>query len=229
MSSAGLPGKRGQKGARGEKGIGGLKGKVGPKGFKGETGIDCNTTQVENIHKENQKLKKKLHFITNYTRNLERDLTELKTDHEILKNLTYSYMGGRPCLVDVEVSNGGWSKPAGSFVLSGSDLTLRCNEGFVIKNVRKTTCQDGKFSVVENIGCIRPRDCNELKQLDSSVKNEVYTIYPHGGVSTQVFCDMISDKHAWTVISNRYDGSVDFARSWSEYLTGFGNKQTEYR
>ena len=30
------------------------------------------------------------------------------------------------------------------------------------------------------------------------------------------------------MINNRFDGSVNYARSWSEYVGGFGNKQTEY-
>ena len=60
---------------------------------------------------------------------------------------------GRPCLVDVTISNGKLDKPLGSIVKSGSNLTIKCNEGFVVKSVEKVTCQDGKLSVGENTGC----------------------------------------------------------------------------
>jgi len=228
LAGAGLPGKRGQKGASGEKGSIGAKGDVGQKGLKGDSGTNCNTTEFEIIHKENQQLKNELRIITNYTRKLETNLNTLKSDHEFLKNFTYSHMVGRPCLVDAPILNGKFDKPIGSIVKSGSNLTIKCNEGYVVKSVEKVTCQDGKLSLGENIGCKKPRDCDEIKNSDSSVQNGVYTIYPGDDGSTQVFCDMQSEDHAWTVINNRYDGSVDYDRSWSEYVAGFGNKQTEY-
>ena len=45
------------------------------------------------------------------------------------------------------------SKPFGSFIPSGSDVTIKCNEGFLAKDVKKITCQNGKLSVKENITC----------------------------------------------------------------------------
>ena len=60
----------------------------------GESGTNCNTTEFEIIHNENQQLKKELRIITNYTRKLETNLNILKSDHELLKNLTFSHMGG---------------------------------------------------------------------------------------------------------------------------------------
>ena len=60
----------------------------------------------------------------------------------------------RFCLVDAEIiSNGKFDEPTGSFVASGSDLTIKCNKGFVLKGVEKVTCKDGKLSVGENTGC----------------------------------------------------------------------------
>jgi len=34
--------------------------------------------------------------------------------------------------------------------------------------------------------------------------------------------------HGWTVIANRFDGSVDFYQGWEGYYWGFGNQESEY-
>ena len=54
----------------------------------------------------------------------------------------------------------------------------------------------------------------------------VYTIYPKSTMGFPVYCDM--DNGAWTVIQRRINGSVDFKRDWTNYLTGFGNPEHEY-
>jgi len=42
-----------------------------------------------------------------------------------------------------------------------------------------------------------------------------------------VYCEFDSE-HGWTVIQRRLDGSVDFYRSWDNYVAGFGNLRGEY-
>ena len=39
---------------------------------------------------------------------------------------------------------------------------------------------------------------------------------------------MTTDGGGWIVIQKRFDGSIDFNRSWSDYKNGFGNANSEY-
>ena len=57
--------------------------------------------------------------------------------------------------------------------------------------------------------------------------NGVYTISPtvHGN-PIDVWCDM--EEGGWTIIQRRQDGSEDFYRGWTDYVSGFGNKTGEH-
>ncbi|OWF41792.1 Angiopoietin-related protein 7 [Mizuhopecten yessoensis] len=56
----------------------------------------------------------------------------------------------------------------------------------------------------------------------------VFTVTPVTGITFDVYCDMDTPGGPWTVIQNRYDGSVDFMRSWTEYKEGFGYLHGEF-
>ena len=70
----------------------------------------------------------------------------------------------------------------------------------------------------------KPRDCREA-YLSGCRKDGVYTIDPGCGKPFNVFCDMKNG--GWTVFQRRRDGSEDFYRDWSDYVTGFGNLKRE--
>ncbi|OWF44121.1 Ficolin-3 [Mizuhopecten yessoensis] len=55
----------------------------------------------------------------------------------------------------------------------------------------------------------------------------VYTLTPAGS-NVDVFCDMDTAGGPWTIIASRYDGSVDFYKSWNEYKNGFGSLTGEF-
>ncbi|XP_046865581.1 fibrinogen-like protein 1 [Drosophila willistoni] len=62
------------------------------------------------------------------------------------------------------------------------------------------------------------------KGLSSGIhKVEIPGIYP-----ISVLCEGDVEGGGWIVIHKRFDGSVDFNRTWIEYRDGFGNKEGEF-
>lgn len=80
---------------------------------------------------------------------------------------------------------------------------------------------------IYNLRLHLPKDCSNMNE-GVNLHSGVVVIYPRGSYSTvQVFCDIDIDG-AWTVIQRRFNGSVDFNRSWEEYKYGFGSVSSEY-
>ncbi|CAC5363414.1 Fibrinogen-like protein A,Ryncolin-4,Angiopoietin-related protein 7,Angiopoietin-related protein 1,Ficolin-3,Techylectin-5A,Ficolin-2,Ryncolin-1,Tenascin-R, Fibrinogen-like protein 1,Angiopoietin-1,Fibrinogen C domain-containing protein 1-A,Tenascin-N,Tenascin,Fibroleukin,Fibrinogen C domain-containing protein 1,Angiopoietin-related protein 6,Techylectin-5B,Angiopoietin-2,Microfibril-associated glycoprotein 4,Fibrinogen alpha chain,Ficolin-1-A,Ficolin-1,Fibrinogen C domain-containing protein 1-B,Angiopoiet len=70
------------------------------------------------------------------------------------------------------------------------------------------------------------KDCTEIKKARAT--SGVYQIFPAQTEGVMAFCDMDTDSGGWTIIQKRYDGSVNFQRSWADYENGFGNVNGEY-
>ncbi|XP_072540619.1 fibroleukin [Salminus brasiliensis] len=73
-----------------------------------------------------------------------------------------------------------------------------------------------------------PQDCYEIFQLGIK-ENGIYTIQPDPQQpALEAVCDMESAGGGWTVFQRRFDGEVDFNRTWREYRDGFGSAQKEH-
>ncbi|XP_062853067.1 microfibril-associated glycoprotein 4 [Trichomycterus rosablanca] len=60
-------------------------------------------------------------------------------------------------------------------------------------------------------------------------ENGIYTIQPDPQrPALEVVCDMESAGGGWTVFQRRFDGQLDFNRTWQEYRDGFGSLQREH-
>ncbi|XP_055599231.1 angiopoietin-related protein 1-like [Uranotaenia lowii] len=58
----------------------------------------------------------------------------------------------------------------------------------------------------------------------------IYRLQPKtgSGAPFRALCDNNYSNGGWTVIQNRFNGSVDFYRGWKNYAEGFGNLQGEF-
>ena len=69
------------------------------------------------------------------------------------------------------------------------------------------------------------KECREA-YLKGCRQDGVYTIDPGCGKPFNVYCDMKNG--GWTVFQRRRDGSEDFYREWTDYVTGFGYLKREF-
>ncbi|KAM6916576.1 angiopoietin-2a [Xenentodon cancila] len=71
-------------------------------------------------------------------------------------------------------------------------------------------------------------DCAAVYTSGNS-QSGIYTLtIPNTTVEVKAFCDMETDGGGWTVLQKRFDGHVDFHRTWQEYKKGFGEPSSEF-
>uniref|UniRef100_A0A182MWK7 Fibrinogen C-terminal domain-containing protein n=1 Tax=Anopheles culicifacies TaxID=139723 RepID=A0A182MWK7_9DIPT len=90
------------------------------------------------------------------------------------------------------------------------------------------TAKNGAYRDMHNSDSY-PRNCREIEDGMSGEE----TIYPYAdragpGEPLEVYCDQDFEGGGWIVIQNRFDGFVNFNRSWEKYRDGFGDIGTEY-
>ncbi|XP_076601772.1 angiopoietin-4 [Chaetodon auriga] len=72
------------------------------------------------------------------------------------------------------------------------------------------------------------RDCADAYKAGHSVSGLYHIYIGNRSEPVQVYCDMETGGGGWTVFQRRFNGSVDFQRSWREYKMGFGDVLGEH-
>ncbi|XP_068183018.1 angiopoietin-2a [Antennarius striatus] len=71
-------------------------------------------------------------------------------------------------------------------------------------------------------------DCAAIFK-SGNTQSGVHTLtIPNTTMEVKAFCDMETDGGGWTVLQKRFDGRVDFHRTWQEYKEGFGEPSGEF-
>merc|ERR1719427_267210 len=71
------------------------------------------------------------------------------------------------------------------------------------------------------------KSCKDIKDVIPSSVSGIYEIEVDGE-KLEVRCEMNIASGGWTVLHNRYDGSVNFNRNWTSYEDGFGDLNGEF-
>ncbi|KAJ3610641.1 hypothetical protein NHX12_022733 [Muraenolepis orangiensis] len=72
------------------------------------------------------------------------------------------------------------------------------------------------------------RDCAAVFK-SGNTETGVYALtLPNTTQEVKAFCDMETEGGGWTTLQKRFDGRVDFHRTWKEYKMGFGDPLAEY-
>ncbi|KAL3832733.1 hypothetical protein ACJMK2_024348 [Sinanodonta woodiana] len=144
--------------------------------------------------------------------------------------LTMNY--GMPCYCNIvfhaeeKTTNKSVSKPI--VTVPNQHLHSQVQEMFENKSSVLLTNRNKRMTRLEVIlNEIVPRDCVDI-QLMGHNKTGIYKIYPTGTLGFSVRCDMDTNGGGWTVFQRRVDGTVNFARGWTEYQVGFGSLEGEF-
>uniref|UniRef100_A0A7N5ZRL3 Fibrinogen C-terminal domain-containing protein n=1 Tax=Anabas testudineus TaxID=64144 RepID=A0A7N5ZRL3_ANATE len=72
------------------------------------------------------------------------------------------------------------------------------------------------------------KDCADAYKAGHSLSGLYHIYIGNKTEPVQVYCDMETSGGGWTVFQRRFNGSVDFQRSWREYKMGFGDVLGEH-
>ncbi|XP_027133153.1 angiopoietin-2a [Larimichthys crocea] len=71
-------------------------------------------------------------------------------------------------------------------------------------------------------------DCAAVFKSGNTQSGVYILTLPNTTTEVKAFCDMETEGGGWTVLQKRFDGHVDFHRTWQEYKKGFGEPSGEF-
>uniref|UniRef100_A0AAR2L0P3 Fibrinogen C-terminal domain-containing protein n=1 Tax=Pygocentrus nattereri TaxID=42514 RepID=A0AAR2L0P3_PYGNA len=85
----------------------------------------------------------------------------------------------------------------------------------------------GKSAMMQDTP-VQYRDCAAVFK-SGNKESGVYTLtIPDTKEQIKAYCDMEAEGGGWTIVQKRFNGLVDFHRTWKEYKLGFGDPSSEH-
>ncbi|XP_050092662.1 fibrinogen beta chain-like [Anopheles aquasalis] len=83
-------------------------------------------------------------------------------------------------------------------------------------------------TVTESTTTFKPKQPASCKEVTSNVSGVHFIHVDNNSDPFQVYCEMEKHGGGWLVVQHRFNGSVDFYRTWDEYREGFGDLNGEF-
>ncbi|CAL8337622.1 unnamed protein product [Lota lota] len=165
------------------------------------------TNQINRLHHHNSRLEQKVQMLESQQRG---QLEDLKEDKNQLQAMVKSQMVAMESLERQLMF-----ARSNSTALQMTQAQLMASVHTLLTMMASTT---GLPPAVQQW-----RDCTDVFKAGHSTSG-LYDIYiTNISHPIQVYCDMETSGGGWLVFQKRFDGSVDFQRTWREYKMGFGD------
>ncbi|XP_071377433.1 angiopoietin-2a isoform X4 [Centroberyx affinis] len=97
----------------------------------------------------------------------------------------------------------------------------------LIHTISATTAGETKATMMQDTPTTYV-DCAAVFK-SGNTESGVYALtLPNTTLEVKAFCDMETEGGGWTILQKRFDGRVDFHRTWKEYKMGFGEASDEH-